>query len=159
MRKNVGIRIMKIADIHRKIVEIVMIAIGVVMILAGLVALYAEDFGGSMRYVLLGAVFIAVSFWLAEVTTIFMYGFGIIVAKLEKWDIQQEEDVHFSSQTANVVPSWICCLCGHKNCSDAKFCEECGKEKIKPSTTGWTCTKCGTENELGTHKCKNCGKG
>ncbi len=93
MRKNVGKRIMEIADIYYKYFVLTTTITGVLEIIAGVViAIAAESFWIFLVGAVVGALTIWAGAWVAEVSTIKMYGHGIIVDRMEHLNPEYFDD-------------------------------------------------------------------
>lgn len=66
---------------------------------------------------------------------------------------QNTENSKVQTNNTQDTEVWTC-ECGHKNNTSAKFCGECGKQRM----TSKKCPKCGAENEANSKFCNECGE-
>ncbi len=139
MRKNVGKRIIEIAELRERLILFLFIILGITIILAGLILwIGTGTFWIFLLSIPVGAVIIFLGTLVAELSTIKLYSYGIIVDKIEhlrsdlftyeappsplsRPQTQNNSQYAFSGKKTQ----WYC-SCGYHNPGTAKECLSCG---------------------------------
>ncbi len=146
MKFSVGKRIKEIAGIIENIILIIAAIEGIFIILGGIILLCSDlgNFLISLVVIGTGVGLILLGKWVAEVSTIVTYGFGIIVDKMEHWNPEVRS---MEPQKVNSAPS-----AARSNAFPVV------PKTAVPSTQdsgGWTC-RCGYRNSENDRECRAC---
>ncbi len=134
MRKNVGKEIMRYADIVKVLLMVIPGLIAFALFSIGFSGLVIDgSFASFLIFTIVAIVLFVVSNYFANILTMVLYGFGIIVDKTE-------HSPAIISPADNQEPS-----ASHI------------QDKPQPLAV-WSCAHCGTQNPLGQTRCSNCGK-
>ena len=139
-----------------KVLLWLMLIAGLIMVVAGIITVIQSLAGVAL---LIGGFAVALSGW---ISSLFIYGFGVIVAAHEGKGTNEAE--YTSSTSAKRSASKIggpCPICGYMLDATMKSCPNCSKVSIstlKVTDKGWLCPKCNNTNPHHVGTCEKCGE-
>ncbi len=180
MFENIGQKIKTLA-------VVIFVVCAVLFVILGIITLFVNFLVGILC-ISLGPLFSWISCWL-------LYGFGEIIEavddirsntykinkELQTFSQQMQSVPTYSqlteqptqketSKSAEKINTWTCSKCGKKNESTFNYCNSCGMQRYRASSTSfsqqkpksikttWICPDCGQENRSNDIWCKGCGR-